>query len=127
MIALSRRDSAELVRMALQPREFADLVYPESPYTHPPYHQPPALLWYQIESGSNKGFTRLLRRLGGQPLRYADNGCDAKPDRQGSNVIWTNCLVRIIGPNGDTTAHRLFGSIIQREGAFKIVSYLNEF
>lgn len=127
MTALSIRDSADLVRMALQPREFADLVYPESQYTHPPYHQPPALLWDQIENGSSKGFTRLLRRLGGQPLRYVDSRCDEKPDRQGRNAIWTNCLVRIIASPGDTASHRLFGSIIERDGAFKIVSYRNEF
>lgn len=127
MSALSIRDSTDLVRMALQPREFADLVYPESPYTHPPYHQSPALLWYQIENGSSTGFTRLMRRLGGQPLRYVDSRCDAKPDRQGRNLIWTNCFVRIVGPAGDTTSRRLFGSIIERDGVFKIVSYRNEF
>jgi hypothetical protein len=127
MAALSLRDSADLVRMALQPREFADLVYPESPYTHPPYHQSPALLWYQIENGSSTGFTRLMRRLGGQLLRYVDSRCDAKPDRQGHNSIWTNCFVRVVGPAGDTTSRRLFGSLIERDGMFKIVSYRNEF
>ena len=127
MASLSRNDTNELRRMALQPREFADLVYPESPYTRPPYRQSPALVWYQIENGSSAGFTRLLRRLGGMPLRYLDSKCDAKPDRQGRNSIWTNCTVRIVGQKRDTTPHRLFGSIIERDGVFKIVSYRNEF
>ena len=127
MSALSRGDTAELRRMALQRREFADLVYPESPYTHPPYRQSPGLVWYQIENGSSSGFTRLLRRLGGQPLHYIDNRCDSKPDRQGRNQIWSNCRVRLVSENGDTTSHRLFGSIIERDRLFKIVSYANEF
>jgi len=127
MSSLARSDTGELARMALQRREFADLVYPESPYTHPPYHQSPALVWYQIQNGSSTGLTRLLRRLGGQPLKYADHRCDPKPDRQGKNEIWTNCTLRIIEPAGDTSTHRLFGSIIQRDGLFKIVSYSNEF
>ena len=127
MTSLARSDTGEFARMALQRREFADLVYPESPYTHPPYHQSPALVWYQIQNGSSTGLTRLLRRLGGQPLKYADYRCDPKPDRQGKNEIWTNCTLRIIGPAGDTSTHRLFGSIIQRDGLFKIVSYSNEF
>ncbi|HEV7388092.1 MAG TPA: hypothetical protein VGN73_05700 [Gemmatimonadaceae bacterium] len=127
MMALARSDTGELKRMALQPREFADLVYPQSPYTHPPYHQSPALVWYQIENGSSTGFTRLLRRVAGQPLTYLDHRCDPKPDRQGQNEIWTNCILRIVGPAGDTSSHRLFGSIIQRDGLFKIVSYRNEF
>ncbi|HKR08844.1 MAG TPA: hypothetical protein VJS39_06620, partial [Gemmatimonadaceae bacterium] len=126
MSALQRTDSAELRRMVLQPREFADLVYPESPYTHPPYRQSPSLVWYQIQNGSVSGLTRLLRRIGGQPLSYVASSCDKKPDRQGRNAIWTNCTVRVTA-NGETTRHRLFGSIIERDGTYKIVSYRNEF
>jgi hypothetical protein len=127
MTALSRSDSTEMKRMALGAREFADLVYPESPYTHPPYRQSPALVWYQIQNGSRSGLTRILRRLGGQPLRYVDNECERKPEHQGRNMLWTNCTVRVISPAGDTSVHRFFGSIIERDGAFKIVSYKNEF
>lgn len=127
MNALALNGSSDLRTMQLNAREFADLVYTESPYTHPPYRQSPALVWNQIQNPSASGLTRLLRRLGKQPLRYVDNRCDPKPDRQGRNLIWTNCLVRLVSPAGDTTSHRLFGSIIQRDGRFKIVSYKNEF
>jgi hypothetical protein len=127
MKAVAVSDSADLRAMLLSAREFADLVYPESPYTHPPYRQSPALVWNQIQNPSASGFTRLVRRLGSQPLRYVDHKCDPKPDRNGHNLIWTNCFVRVTGPNGKTTSHRLFGSVIQRDGRFKIVSYKNEF
>jgi hypothetical protein len=56
-----------------------------------------------------------------------DHKCDPGPDRNGRNLIWTNCFVRVTGPSGDTTSHRLFGSVIQRDGRFKIVSFKNEF
>lgn len=127
MKALAASDSAELGSMVLSAREFADLVYPESPYTHPPYRQSPALVWNQIQNPSASGFTRLIRRLGKQPIRYVDHKCDADPDRQGRNLIWTNCLVRLRSPGEPATSHRLFGSIIQRDEKFKIVSYKNEF
>jgi hypothetical protein len=127
MKALAAGDSSDLRAMALSPREFADLVYPESPYTNPPYRQSVALVWNQIQNPSASGLTRLVRRLGEQPLRYLDHRCDPNPDRQGHNLIWTNCIVRLSSPDGDTTTHRLFGSIIQRGGRFKIVSYRNEF
>jgi hypothetical protein len=84
-------------------------------------------VWNQIENPSESGLTRLIRRLGNQPLRYLSHSCDAKPERQGRNLIWTNCVVRVEGPNRATTTHRLFGSIIQRNGKFKIVSFRNEF
>jgi len=125
--ALVVLDSADLEAMLLDPREFADLVYPESPYTRPPYRQAPGLVWNQIQNPSRSGLTRLLRRLGGQPLQYEGHTCAAQPDRQGHNLIWTGCVVRIVDPNGDVRKHRLFGSIIEREGRFKFVSYANEF
>ena len=127
MKALAAGDSADLRAMVLNAREFIDLVYPESPYTHPPYRQSPALVWTQIQNPSASGYTRLVRRLGNQPLHYVDHKCDLDPDRQGRNLIWTNCFVRLRSPNEPTTSHRLFGSIIQRNGKFKIVSYKNEF
>lgn len=125
--ALVLRDSADLGAMLLTPREFADLVYPESPYTRPPYRQSPGLVWNQIQNPSGAGLTRLIRRLSGQPLPYDGHSCEAKPDRQGRNLIWTGCVVRLVDPSGDIRKNRLFGSIIEREGRFKFVSYVNEF
>jgi hypothetical protein len=125
--ALVVLDSADLEAMLIDQREFADLVYPESPYTRPPYRQAPGLVWNQIQNPSRSGLTRLIRRLGGQPLQYEGHTCVAQPDRQGRNLIWTGCVVRLVDQNGDIRKHRLFGSIIERDGNFKFVSYVNEF
>ena len=125
--ALVGLDSADLKAMLLSPREFADLAYPESPYTRPPYRQSPALVWNQIQNPSESGLTRLVRRFAGQPLQYEGQTCQAKPDRQGHNLIWTGCVVRLIDSSGDVRKHQLFGSIIERDGQFKFVSYVNEF
>ena len=113
--------------MLLSPREFADLVYPASPYTHSPYTQSPALVWNQIANPSESGSTRLLRRFGGNPSLYHGYTCQPKPDRQGHNLIWTGCLVRLTDASGEVREHKLFGSIIERAGRFKFVSYVNEF
>jgi len=125
--ALVVLDSADLKAMLVDQREFADLIYPESPYTRPPYRQSPVLVWNQIQNPSRSGLTRLIRRLGGQPLRYDGYLCATQPDRQGRNLIWTGCVVRLIDQNGDIRKNRLFGSIIERDGNLKFVSYTNEF
>jgi hypothetical protein len=125
--ALVESDSADLRAMHLSAREFADIVYPESPYTHPPYRQSPALVWNQITMPSSSGLTRLLRRVAGEPLRYVDHSCDEKPEPQGRNLIWMDCTVRTANSSGEESRRRLFGSIIEREGRFKFVSYSNAF
>lgn len=125
--ALAASDTSALQKMVLDAREFAWLVYPESPYTRPPYTQSPALVWNQIQNPAASGFTRLVRRLGGKTLHYDGYECSDKPDRQGRNIIWTRCTVMVAEPNETARARRLFGSVIERDGRFKFVSYTNEF
>lgn len=125
--ALATSDTVTLRGMLLNAREFGWLVYPESPYTRPPYRQSPALVWNQIQNPAASGFTRLVRRLAGKPLHYAGYRCSPKADRQESNVIWTQCTVRVGETNEPARSRRLFGSIIERDGRFKFVSYANEF
>jgi hypothetical protein len=60
-------------------------------------------------------------------LRYRGNSCKAHPDRQGKNLIFTRCLVRLTHADNAVSEHQLFGSIIERGGRFKFVSYANEF
>ena len=124
--ALATRDSSAFNEMAITPWEFAYLVYPESPYTRAPYRQSPALVWNQIRNASSSGLARLLRRIAGTRLGYVSHSC-TRTERQGANVIWTDCTVRLVDRNLDTTHQRLFGSIIERNRTFKFVSYSNEF
>ncbi len=125
--ALAASDTASLAKSLLSAREFAWLVYPESPYTHAPYTQSPALVWNQIQNPGASGLTRLVRRLAGKQLRYDRYECQDKPDHQGRNSIWTGCTVRVAEPGEQVRNRRLFGSIIERDGRFKFVSYSNEF
>ncbi|MEO7367338.1 MAG: hypothetical protein ABIZ36_05235, partial [Gemmatimonadaceae bacterium] len=125
--ALRSSDTSALQAMVLNAPEFAWLVYPESPNTKPPYTQSPALVWNQIENPSASGFTRLVRRLGGKHLTYTGYSCAKNPDRQGQNTIWTNCKMNLGEPGEKVRGRRLFGSIIERDGQFKLVSFANEF
>lgn len=125
--ALVAGDSVELRAMALTPREFADLVYPESPNTKPPYQQDPALVWRTIQNPSESGFIRLVRRAGGVPVTLKSYRCDPKAVSEGKNRLWGNCVLTLVGEKGDTSTHRFFGSILERGGQFKFMSYKNEF
>ncbi len=124
--ALESSDTVALAGMQLSAPEFGWLVYPESPYTRPPYTQAPGLVWGQIQNKGSSGLVRLLRRLAGHRLVYTGYSCAAKPERQGRNLLWLNCAVRI-GNGNRVQPHSLFGSIIERDGEFKFVSYANEF
>jgi hypothetical protein len=125
--ALAANDTTDLQAMAVRSREFADLYYPESPYTHAPYRESPALAWSLIQNPSTSGLTRLVRRLGGKPIRYVGHRCDPATVREGRNVRYTGCLIRLVDERGDTVTKRYFGSILERDGRYKFLSYTNQF
>jgi hypothetical protein len=123
--AISTRDTADLRKMVLSPREFVDLYYPDSPNAHPPLYQSPSLEWGLIQNPSASGLNQLLRKFGGQRPRYAGHVCDQKVLHEGKVTRHQGCLVRLIGERGDTTNRLMFGSIVERDGQFKFLSYSN--
>jgi hypothetical protein len=124
---VTKADSADLAAAAVTPREFIDLVYPSSPYTHPPYEQPPDLVWMQIADPSAAGYRRLLARRGGQTFAYISHACSGKPERQGRNTLYLDCLIVVRDSAREDIKQRWFGTIIERDGRFKILSYRNQF
>lgn len=125
--SLEANDTSALRGMALDAREFAYLVYPESPYVRPPYRQPPGLVWMAIQNAGASGLNRLLERMGGRRIRFDAFTCDSTSERQGENTISSRCTVRVADPDGTMRRRQLFGPIIARRGRFKFVSYANEF
>ncbi|MEO5817596.1 MAG: hypothetical protein ABIT20_20175 [Gemmatimonadaceae bacterium] len=125
--ALVATDTNDLRAMAVHGREFADLYYPESPYSHAPYRQSPALAWSLIQNPSSSGLTKVIRRLGGQPMTYVSHKCDPTVLHEGHNTRYAGCLITIVDASGATITKRYFGSIVERDGKYKFMSYTNQF
>ena len=123
--ALAAADTNDLRKMAVTPREFADLYYPGSPYASGPYHQPVSFAWEMIQNPSDVGFRKLLRAAG-HPMSFGSQRCETKVQHAGTGVRYTGCLVRIVDARGDTVTKRLFGSIVSYQGAFKFLSFTND-
>ena len=124
--AVERSDTATIRKLVLNRAEFAYLYYPSSPLAAPPYRQPADLLWMQIQLNSEKGIVRVLRRYGGDSIPYASHRCPAGGSRQGDLRLWQGCTLRLATAGG-TVEKRLFGTIVERDGRFKFVSYANDF
>ena len=122
--ALAARDTARLGRLALDRDEFAYLYYPTTPQGRPPYDLAPDLMWFTLQTGSDKGLGRALEANGGRSLRLASYHCDPMPSREGENLVWGPCVVRY-RVDGRLREARLFGLILERQGRFKFVSYGN--
>ncbi len=126
--AVLAADTAELGRMVLSRSEFAYLYFPTSPFSRPPMRQDPAVTWFLIQQNSVKGITRVLRRFGGEADAFTYRGieCPEPADVQGDNRIRSGCVLRVRWPDGTEERVGWFGSIIERDGRFKLMSYSND-
>lgn len=124
--ALETRDSASLRAMLISRAEFAHLYFPVSEYTKPPYRQKPSLVWFRMSAVSEQGLSRALARDGGSPVNFRGYRCDATPARRGPNRLWQGCRLRVDG-GGAARERRLFGTIIERGGHFKFLTYATEY
>ena len=124
--ALATRDTAMIRSLVIDHIEFADLYYPASRYARPPFRTPVGLIWTQIQLNSEKGITRAMDRLGGQPVRFVGVTCLSRPDSVGAAQIDSRCTTRYVATEGDTVSRRLFGAIVQLGGRAKFLSYSND-
>ena len=113
--------------MAVHAREFSDVYYPASPYSHPPYRQPISFAWRQIQDPSTAGLGKLLKRLGGKPMRFVSERCDPKALREGTVTRYAGCLDTVVDEKRDTVTKRNYGSIGAYKGQFKCLSFTNDF
>lgn len=121
--AVETHDTTLLRRLVINRGEFIDLYYPSSLYAKKPYLQDPAFVWFQFQENSIKGITRLVTRYGGRELGYRGHDCQAEPLLQGANRLWQHCVIDWAQQPNHL---RVFGSIIERAGRFKFVSYAND-
>jgi hypothetical protein len=124
--ALAQHDTARIHILAINAAEFIELYYPYTQYTGPPYRQSPALLWFLIQQNSEKGLGRALARFGGQTMATHSLQCQ-EHQVQELNRLW-DCVVRwqTVGEAGKTDPIRLFGTILERDGRFKFLSFAND-
>ena len=123
--AIEKSDSSAFAGMIMTRTEFAWLYYPSTKYTRPPYEMEPELLWFFLLENGQKGIGRALREYGGRRLGYEGYSCATEPEVQGRNRLWQGCVLRL-GSRQGVVEKRLFGSILERDGRFKFVSFAND-
>lgn len=124
--AVEKRDTAALNAMVMDRAEFAWLFYPTTRLAHPPYEMPPALLWEQVLANSDDGAKKLLDRFGGRALVVRSVRCPAPADTEGTNLVRQGCLVRLRSAADTIPEDRFFGTVIERDGRWKLLGYSNK-
>ncbi|HEU4884582.1 MAG TPA: hypothetical protein VFT45_20165 [Longimicrobium sp.] len=125
--AVARQDTAAIRAMVLDRAEYGWIYFPSLQRMNPATHLQPEVMWMLQAQESEKGITRVMRRLGGGQARLGAYACEAEPRVEGANRYWDACTVETDAQDGQKATLKLFGSLIERGGRWKIVSYANDF
>lgn len=124
--AAEASDTAALNRLLITPAEFAWVYYPDHAYARPPYELDPRTFWTLIQGGNEKGLARLLKHRAGHPLDFRGYRCEASAAVRAPLREWKQCYVTV-RVEGQRKDELLFGSIIEADGRYKLVSFANQF
>ena len=121
-LAVASSDTVALNAMLLDRAEFAWLYYPGSKMSLPPYEAAPQLLWGQMLSTSEAGVQSVLKVLASSSYKVAGVNCPNPPVVEGANRLHEGCNIKVERA-GASSEGAYFGTIIERDGRFKFVSY----
>lgn len=123
--AVARKDRARLDLLAINEQEFRDHVWPKLPASRPERNLPLSYVWGDLRQKSNTALAATLARYGGQP--YSLVAIDfAEQTDYGTYRVHRDGTLRVRDANGTETALRVFGSMLEMHGAWKIFSYVTD-
>lgn len=125
--ALERADTGAVQALVLDRGEYGWIYFPSLLRMNPGLNLQPEVMWLLHSQESEKGITRVLRRLGGGQARFGAYRCEDDPQVEGEIRYWHQCAVEVIAPDGETASLKLFGSVMEHRGRWKVVSYANDF
>jgi hypothetical protein len=120
---LAESDTAGLHELAIDEREYREIVFPSFPAAHPPINAPVEVAWMLQASDSYRGLLRILERYGGRDVRVTAIRFD-EPDQDFVNFVLHETSRVDVTVDGEPRSNaRLFGSVVRIGDQWKVLTY----
>ena len=124
LAALAEEDGPLLLALALSEMEFRTVVWPELPSSRPERGLPFEYAWGDLHQKSTNELRRLLARAGGTRYELLDVSFDGESTPYETFTVHRDSRLRVRDAAGAERELRLFGSVLQRGGEYKLFSYV---
>ena len=121
--ALARGDRVALEALALTESEFRDHVWPELPAARPERNLPFSYVWGELHQKSDQFLSGVLASEGGRRYELIDVRFAGETDYR-TYRVHRKALLRVRAPDGAEQDLRVCGSMIEQDGAWKVISYV---
>ena len=124
LTALAARDVDTLRALPLDETEFRNAVWPDLPASRPERNVPFDYAWGDLRQKSDNARRRLAARHGGRRYELVRVLFDAETTRYRTYEVHRETVLDLRDEEGEEVRLALFGSILEREGRFKLFSYV---
>ena len=122
--AVEQRDTTALRGLALSEEEFREHVWPELPAARPERNLPFSYVWGDLRQKSDESLGQTLARHGGRRYTLISVRNTGETTRYQSYTVSRETVLMVRDETGVPAELRLFGSTIQKDGAWKVFSYV---
>jgi hypothetical protein len=122
--ALAARDTATLESLAVSEGEFFDTVWPALPTSRPEFGMPPDYVWSDTHTKSRGYLGQALQDYGGTLMTVQGVHFLGPTTDYGAFRIHAKTVVSVRHPDGRLEDLRLFGSLLETDGRWKVYSYI---
>jgi hypothetical protein len=124
LAALADGDREALQRLALTEEEFTRAVWPELPSSRPERNLTVDYVWGDLNQKSRGFLQTLLNEHGGQRYRLVSVDFDGGVTEYETFRVHRDSRVTVEDAAGERRDVRLFGSVLEADGRYKLLSYV---
>jgi hypothetical protein len=124
--AIEARDRARLEALALNEQEFRDHVWPELPSARPERNLPFSYVWGDLNQKSRLALSQTLEEHGGKRYELKRIVFGGGETSYGSYRVHRQAAFDVIDPSGNPASIRVCGSFIEKDGVWKVFSYVTD-
>jgi len=121
--AVKKGSEQDLAKLCFQRREYIKYLYPYLPVSMPVRNTPADFVWKQHWLRAFGGLRKSLRRLTGRELTYVRHAFSSPAQRYGPLTLHRDAQVTVRDKGGNEIVIRLFRSLIECKGRFKVFSF----
>jgi hypothetical protein len=121
LTAIESKDIATLDALRINRDEFKKYLWPEFPAST--NHTPFDFAWDNLNGKTIKGMTRVIADIGGQEFRLVGVTFEKETEKYSTFTIYTSAVLDVTDPNGNKKQLKFCGSIVERNGEYKFLSY----
>jgi hypothetical protein len=121
--ALENGDAGTLQALRISEKEYLTHVFPEFPQAGPSNSIPADFHWFHLDMRSRSGILDAIDSFGGQKLELAAVVVTQGVDEYRTYRMHKKVELKVRHPDGRVEQIRVFGSVVEMDGEFKILSF----